>query len=59
MTSQAFALIEPIFIALLVFGIGFWQLRELNQLRREREANNRQAADTDGEPADEPQDRSR
>lgn len=41
MSWQAFALIEPIFIALVVFGIGFWQLRELNQLRRERERKNR------------------
>ena len=35
------ALLEPVFIAVVVFGIGFWQLRELNQLKREREERDR------------------
>lgn len=57
MSSDAFALIEPIFITLVVFGFGFWQLRELNQLRREREDNDRKAADAESEQAGEPKDR--
>lgn len=46
------ALLEPIFVALVVFGIGFWQLRELNQLKRDRErraAESESGSESDGE----------
>lgn len=56
MSSDLFALIEPIFIVLVVFGFGFWQLRELNRLRREREANDREAAEAGDAPSGEPED---
>ncbi|MEQ8585728.1 MAG: hypothetical protein RLO01_02905 [Thalassobaculaceae bacterium] len=43
-------LLEPLFIVVVVFGIGFWQLRELNKLRRERER--REAGSTGSGPID-------
>ena len=53
MSWEALALIEPIFIALVVFGIGFWQLRELNQLRRERDRKHRDSGETGTAPSSE------
>lgn len=50
MSWEALALIEPIFIALVVFGIGFWQLRELNQLRRERDRKHRDSGEAGTTP---------
>ncbi|WP_281683513.1 hypothetical protein [Thalassobaculum salexigens] len=44
MSSDMLALIEPLFIVVVAFGLGFWQLRELNQLKRERERREREAA---------------
>ena len=48
MSSQMLSLIEPLFIVVVAFGIGFWQLRELNQLKRERERREREQARQDG-----------
>ena len=39
------ALLEPLFVVVVVFGLGFWQLRELNQLKRERERREREAGE--------------
>ena len=47
MSSQMLSLIEPLFIVVVAFGIGFWQLRELNQLKRERERKEREEAGAD------------
>lgn len=44
MSSETLSLLEPLFVVVVVFGLGFWQLRELNQLKRERERREREAA---------------
>lgn len=48
MSSQMLSLIEPLFVAIVAFGIGFWQLRELNQLKRERDRKERERQRQDG-----------
>ena len=34
MSHEYLVLLEPLLIAVSVFGFGFWQLRELNRLKR-------------------------
>ena len=47
MPPEMLALLEPLFVVVVVFTLGFWQLRELNQLKRERERREREAAEED------------